>query len=395
MGKAMTSPLSWRLLLLAGAPVVILVIYAVLGLRAERRAILADAYVEAERLVASLGETMDERIDQTLAETEPIVLYEKTPQPGEPSSEALRFAIACQEGDLATLQELSAVPMDQRLASGVPIAVLAAWEVWLLEPTAETQAQLRAMALHRRPSVLSPMLAERADLVQWQETWERAERGRALLRERESIRAEALVERDRLLLREELELMVMEAMPIMSVPWMELRVRLNGESLAGKAVEGRVLAQHSGRLQTEAVLSKEAALLEPYHRRQRWAWPMIGGAALVSCLGLAFIHRALVRERHLSDAKSQFVASVSHELRSPVASMRLMAEALEAGKVSELGKARQFHRLMAGESARLASMVENVLDFARIEQDRKEYRFEPSDVESARRGRGDLDAPAG
>ena len=86
--------MSWRLLFLAGAPVVILVIYAVLGLRAERRAILADAYVEAERMAASLGDALDLRIDQAMAETEPIVFYEKTPQPAERSPEALRLAVA-------------------------------------------------------------------------------------------------------------------------------------------------------------------------------------------------------------------------------------------------------------------------------------------------------------
>ena len=132
----------------------------------------------------------------------------------------------------------------------------------------------------------------------------------------------------------------------------------------------------------QARLVDQDLLLEPCHRRKCWAMAMIGLAALTSGTGLALTQRTLRRERHLSEMKSQFVASVSHELRAPVASMLLMAEALESGKVSDKKKAKSFHRLMACESARIASMVENVLDFARIEQDRKAYQFTETDVET-------------
>jgi signal transduction histidine kinase len=71
---------------------------------------------------------------------------------------------------------------------------------------------------------------------------------------------------------------------------------------------------------------------------------------------------------------------VSHELRAPIGSIRLMAEALHDGKVAG-GAAREFHRLIAGESARLSQMVENVLDFARIEEGRKRYQFEETDLQ--------------
>jgi signal transduction histidine kinase len=91
------------------------------------------------------------------------------------------------------------------------------------------------------------------------------------------------------------------------------------------------------------------------------------------------LHRTLHRERQLNEMKSQFVASVSHELRAPVASIRLMADALEAEKVPP-ETAKEFHRLIAREGARLSTLVGNVLDHARIEQGRKVWKMEPCDL---------------
>src|SRR5207248_4987095 len=82
----------------------------------------------------------------------------------------------------------------------------------------------------------------------------------------------------------------------------------------------------------------------------------------------------------LAEMKSNFVSSVSHELRAPIASIRLMAEGLERGKISEPAKQHEYFRFMVQECRRLSSMIQNVLDFARIEQGRKQYEFEPVDV---------------
>lgn len=113
--------------------------------------------------------------------------------------------------------------------------------------------------------------------------------------------------------------------------------------------------------------------------QKRWAASLLGVAAVVSFGGLFMLHRTLRRERQLNEMKSQFVASVSHELRAPVASIRLMADALEAEKVPP-ETAKEFHRLIAREGARLSTLVGNVLDHARIEQGRKVWKMEPCDL---------------
>jgi len=74
------------------------------------------------------------------------------------------------------------------------------------------------------------------------------------------------------------------------------------------------------------------------------------------------------------------VANVSHELKTPLALIRLFAETLELGRVQTEEKARQYYRVINKESQRLTQLINNILDFSRIEADRKEYRFAPTDV---------------
>ena len=107
---------------------------------------------------------------------------------------------------------------------------------------------------------------------------------------------------------------------------------------------------------------------------------LIGVSALASIVGFFTAWRAFGKQLRLAEMKSNFVSSVSHELRAPIASVRLMAEGLERGKISEPAKQQEYFRFITQECRRLSSMIENVLDFARIEQGRKQYEFEPTDV---------------
>ena len=123
---------------------------------------------------------------------------------------------------------------------------------------------------------------------------------------------------------------------------------------------------------------------ETLYQRQRvrafWFGSLIAAAAAAALLGLVTAWRAFHRQWRLSQLKSNFVSSVSHELHAPVASVRLMAESLERGKIPEASKQQEYFRFIVLECRRLSSLVENVLDFSRIEQGRKEYEFEPTDL---------------
>jgi len=107
---------------------------------------------------------------------------------------------------------------------------------------------------------------------------------------------------------------------------------------------------------------------------------LIGLIDVMLLAGLYLVFTNVRRELHLSRLKSDFVANVSHELKTPLALIRLFAETLELGRVPGEGKARQYYRVINKESQRLTQLINNILDFSRIEAGRKEYRFVPTDV---------------
>jgi signal transduction histidine kinase len=107
---------------------------------------------------------------------------------------------------------------------------------------------------------------------------------------------------------------------------------------------------------------------------------LISFSVVTALVGFVSARRAFYRQLHLNELKSNFVSSVSHELRAPIASVRLLAESLERGKISEPQKQNEYFKFIVQECRRLSSLIENVLDFSRIEQGRKEYEFEPTDV---------------
>ena len=107
---------------------------------------------------------------------------------------------------------------------------------------------------------------------------------------------------------------------------------------------------------------------------------LIGFIDVMLLAGLVLVWANVRRELRLARLKNDFVANVSHELKTPLALIRLFAETLELGRVPTEEKARQYHQIINKESRRLTQLINNILDFSRIEAGRKEYRFVPGDV---------------
>lgn len=97
-------------------------------------------------------------------------------------------------------------------------------------------------------------------------------------------------------------------------------------------------------------------------------------------LGIFMIYRDIRREQELSDMKSQFISNVSHELKTPVAAIRMLAENLQEGRVADESRHRQYYQLLSQEGARLSHLIENILDFSRIEANKKVFDFEMHDL---------------
>ncbi|HEY6461691.1 MAG TPA: HAMP domain-containing sensor histidine kinase, partial [Polyangiaceae bacterium] len=103
----------------------------------------------------------------------------------------------------------------------------------------------------------------------------------------------------------------------------------------------------------------------------------------VIVLGVATILVAAERERRISSLKSEFVANVSHELKTPLALVRMFGEMLQSGRVASEAKRQEYLDIIVGESERLSALIENVLDFARVEKGRQAYDFADGDVGDA------------
>jgi signal transduction histidine kinase len=127
-------------------------------------------------------------------------------------------------------------------------------------------------------------------------------------------------------------------------------------------------------------LADPALLLTKQRMRALIFGGLIAVAAFVAAFGAWQLQKNLNAQFRLNEQKSNFVSSVSHELRAPIASVRLMAESLERGKISTPEKQHEYFKFIVQECRRLSSLIENVLDFSRIEQGRKQYEFEPTDL---------------
>lgn len=112
----------------------------------------------------------------------------------------------------------------------------------------------------------------------------------------------------------------------------------------------------------------------------RRAFLTLGVLSLLLVGGLVLTYRSFSKEVELARLKSDFVSNVSHELRTPLALIRLYAETLEMGRITTRDKAEEYYRTIRKESERLTSLINNILDFSRIEAGRKEYDFRRTDL---------------
>ena len=107
---------------------------------------------------------------------------------------------------------------------------------------------------------------------------------------------------------------------------------------------------------------------------------ILGVLSLLIIGGLVLTKHIVSKEMALARLKSDFVSNVSHELRTPLALIRLYAETLELGRISTPEKKQEYYRIIRKESERLSALINNILDFARIEAGRKEYEFRETNI---------------
>ena len=102
---------------------------------------------------------------------------------------------------------------------------------------------------------------------------------------------------------------------------------------------------------------------------------------VVIALGLGATYRVVRRESEMARLKSDFVANVSHDLKTPLSLIRMFAETLELGRAPDEATRREYYAVITRESERLTRLIDNVLDFSRIESGRQRYDIAPHPVE--------------
>jgi signal transduction histidine kinase len=107
---------------------------------------------------------------------------------------------------------------------------------------------------------------------------------------------------------------------------------------------------------------------------------VLGALAFLLAGGIVLTHRNVAKEVALARLKSDFVSNVSHELRTPLSLIRLYAETLELGRLTNPEKYQEYYSIIRKESERLTALINNILDFSRIEAGRKEYDFRETDL---------------
>jgi len=133
-------------------------------------------------------------------------------------------------------------------------------------------------------------------------------------------------------------------------------------------------------------MSDPDPLDEVVRHRERSHIVFTSALALMLGVGLLAMIRGAARARELAQLKSDFVSTVSHELKTPLTSIRMFAEMLQQGVAQgDAEKMRRYHGVIVQESQRLGLLIANLLDYAQIERGTR--RYTPSSVELVQLGK--------
>ncbi|GAC1352887.1 MAG: hypothetical protein NVSMB1_20330 [Polyangiales bacterium] len=132
------------------------------------------------------------------------------------------------------------------------------------------------------------------------------------------------------------------------------------------------------RLQVAPVKSDE--LTAQTRHRRLLEMSLLALSCVVVVAGAMVLLLATAQERRLNAARADFIANVSHELKTPLSLVRMFGELLMSERVANDEKRKQYLSIIVRESERLTALIENVLDFARVERGQAAYDFAHTDL---------------
>ena len=144
-----------------------------------------------------------------------------------------------------------------------------------------------------------------------------------------------------------------------------ISISVGGKTVAGPEGKFPFFNSSVQGWKTEVVLVDEDAYLRSEVRTRNFITAVLAVAVLAVVFGLVQAGRAYLRAVELARRQSEFMAAVSHEMRTPLAAMRLLAENLESGVADRAGRREEHTRMIREECARLGDLVGNVMAFTR------------------------------
>jgi len=114
-------------------------------------------------------------------------------------------------------------------------------------------------------------------------------------------------------------------------------------------------------------------------RKSFYFWTILT-LVVVLTFGAVLIGRTIGHEMEILKLKSDFVSSVSHEFKTPLTSIKALAERLQSDKVIDSARMKQYFSLISQNADQLTRLVKNLLDFSKIEEGKIEYHMAPTDI---------------
>lgn len=114
-------------------------------------------------------------------------------------------------------------------------------------------------------------------------------------------------------------------------------------------------------------------------KRYRMGNTILTAMLLLTLALAAAVIRAIGKEQELASMKAGFISTVSHELRTPLSLIRLHAETLFYDRIGQ-DKLHDYYRTILVESERMTGLINNILDFSRMERGKHRIHLEPTDM---------------
>ncbi|UCG60738.1 MAG: GHKL domain-containing protein [Candidatus Zixiibacteriota bacterium] len=126
---------------------------------------------------------------------------------------------------------------------------------------------------------------------------------------------------------------------------------------------------------------KNPEAISRYVTKQRWTYGIfILFVVLGMLLGIILVLRDMSREQKLAQLRNDFVSNITHELKTPLTSIRMFAETMLMGRAKSMSDQREYLSVIVNESERLSRLINTVLDASKIEQEDKQYHMRTIDL---------------